>query len=50
MIIENLRRNADTIEIINNKLPPVLARTLSAQAGRLNELLNEQLKEDEQAN
>lgn len=50
MIMENLRRNADTIEVINNKLPPVLARTLATQAGRLNDSLNQQLLEDEQSN
>lgn len=46
MIMENLRRNAETIEIINNKLPPVLARALATQAGRLNQTLNEQIEKE----
>jgi hypothetical protein len=47
LMMENLRRNAETVEIINNKLPPVLARTLLEQAGRLNQSLNEQIEKEE---
>ena len=45
LILENIRRNADTIDVINNKLPPVLARSLLEQTGRLNESLNSELDE-----
>ena len=47
MALENLRRNAETIEIINNKLPPVLARSLAIQAGRINDSLREQVEREE---
>lgn len=46
IILENLRRAADTREIIKNKLPPVLARSLLVVAGRLNDSLNEQLEKE----
>lgn len=46
IILENIRKNADTVELINNKLPPVLARSLATQAGRINESLNSQLGEE----
>jgi hypothetical protein len=46
LMLENLRTNAETIEIINNKLPPVLARSLMTQAGRLNDSLNRQIEDE----
>ena len=48
MLIENMRKNAETIEAIGKSLPPVLAESLLVQAGRLNESLAKQL-EDEQS-
>lgn len=47
LTLENLRKNTETIEIINNKLPPVLARTLLEQTGRLNDSLREQIEQEE---
>jgi len=47
LILENIRRNAETTEIITNKLSPVLARVLLTQAGRLNQSLNEQMEEQQ---
>ncbi len=47
MILENIRRNAETVDIISNKLPPVLSRTLLEQTGRLNQSLSEQLEKEE---
>jgi len=47
LMLENLRKNAETIEIINNKLPPVLARSLLEQAGKLNESLNDQIEKEQ---
>ena len=47
LILENIRRNAETVELINNKLPPVLARALLEQAGRVNESLKEQIEKEE---
>jgi hypothetical protein len=47
MALENIRRNAETIKIINNKLPPVLARSLLDQAGKLNDALSQQVDEAE---
>jgi hypothetical protein len=46
IILENIRKNAGTIEIINNSANPVLARALSTQAGRINESLNAQLEDE----
>lgn len=47
LVLENIRKNAATVELANNSLPPVLARALATQAGRINEALNAQLEEDE---
>ena len=47
LILENIRKNAETIDIINNKLPPVLAEALLVQAGRLNQSLNEQINSED---
>jgi hypothetical protein len=47
LILENIRKNAETIEVIKNKLPPVLARSLLEQTGRLNESLGEQIDKEE---
>jgi len=44
--MENLRKNAETIDVINNTRDPVLARALATQAGRLNQTLNAQLDEE----
>jgi hypothetical protein len=47
LMLENLRKNAETVELINNKLPPVLARSLLEQSGRINDALNSQLEKEE---
>jgi len=46
ILMENLRKNAETIDVINNTRDPVLARALATQAGRLNQTLNAQLDEE----
>ena len=50
IIMENIRKNADTVELFDNKLDPVLARVLSTQAGRINQSLNAQLEDEEDIN
>lgn len=46
LILENIRQNADTIEIINSSLPTALAGALLTQAGRLEDSLRERLEEE----
>lgn len=46
LMLENIRTNAETIKIINNKLDPVLARQLSVLAGRLDQSMKDIVEED----
>jgi len=46
IILENIRRNAETIEIAKNKLPPAAARAFLTQAGRIDQALREELEKE----